>query len=66
VERLIQTLKDRASFFLEKMKTLPEYWCYAMELAVASFNRTANEDLDWRTPYNAEFGETPDISCLRF
>ena len=38
------------------------YWCYANELGVDIYNRTALESLNWRTTHELCLGDTPDIS----
>ncbi|MGH7955109.1 MAG: chromo domain-containing protein, partial [Gloeomargaritales cyanobacterium] len=42
----------------------PKYWCYAAELAESLLNLTAIKSLQWRTPWELCFGDTPDISAL--
>ena len=62
---MTQVVKSRASCFLELFNAPKEHWCYAVELAVLCINRTGVASLDWKTPYEVEFGETPDTSCLK-
>ena len=65
-ERMVQVVKQRASYLMELYNSPRSYWSYALLLTVINFNRTSNQQLDWKTPFEAQFGETPDTSCLRF
>ena len=66
MERMVQVVKNRTSFSMELYNAPKEYWCYALLLLVATYNRTSNASLGWKTPYEMAFGETPDTSCLRY
>jgi hypothetical protein len=46
--------------------TPSKYWDYATEYAVDLINHIAVRRLNWRTPYEVLYGETPDISVFRF
>jgi transposase InsO family protein len=43
-----------------------EYWCYCLEYVTLVRTVLARRSLDWLTPHEAMFGETPDISVFRF
>jgi hypothetical protein len=47
-------------------KAPKRYWDFAVQLVVEQINHTATRRLDWRTPYEVHWGETPDISVFRF
>jgi hypothetical protein len=66
VERRIQDVKRRATVLMSMHGTPSRYWDYAIEYAVEIINHTAVRRLDWRTPYEHLFGDTPDISVFRF
>ena len=42
------------------------YWCYALEFVAHVRTVLARRSLDWRTPHERMFYETPDISVFRF
>jgi hypothetical protein len=42
------------------------YWDYVAEYTVELINHTTIRRLSWRTPYEALYGDTPDISVFRF
>jgi hypothetical protein len=42
------------------------YWCYAVEFLALARQCTARRSLNWRTPHEKLFGDTPDISVFRF
>ena len=41
-----------------------QYWLLAMLYCVFILNMLAHSGLDWKTPHEVAFGETPDISPL--
>jgi len=43
-----------------------DLWCYAVEFVATVKACTARKSLNWRTPHELLFGETPDISKFRF
>jgi hypothetical protein len=43
-----------------------KFWCYAVAYAVELSNHTAAKRIDWKTPYEMHFRDTPDISVFRF
>ena len=62
VEMMVQVVKHRASCFLELLNAPKELCCCAVELAVLGMSRTGVASLDWKAPYEAEFGEALDTS----
>lgn len=42
------------------------YWCFALEFVAHARTVLARRSLDWRTPHEKMFHETPDISVFRF
>lgn len=42
------------------------YWCFALEFVGYVRTMLARRSLDWRTPHEKMFHETPDISVFRF
>ncbi len=65
-ERRIGDIKRRASLLMSLHSTPERYWDYAVEYAVELINHTAIERLNWRTPFETLYGDTPDISIFRF
>lgn len=43
-----------------------KFWCYCVAHTVDIMNHTASKRLQWKTPYEAHYGDTPDISVFRF
>ena len=66
VERRIQDIKRRTTVLMATHTTPSRYWDYAAEYTVELINHTAIRRLSWRTPYEALYGDTPDISVFRF
>jgi hypothetical protein len=66
VERRIQDIKRRATVLMSMHDAPNRYWDYAVEYAVEIINHTAVRKLNWRTPYERLYGDTPDISVFRF
>ena len=65
VERRNQTIVGMARSLL-KAKMLPgEFWGEAVSTAVFILNRSATKALDGVTPYEAWYGQKPDVSFLR-
>ena len=42
------------------------YWCFALEYVSFVRQHLARRSLDWRSPYERHWGDTPDISVFRF
>ena len=63
-ERIIQEMKKYVNWVLNTSGAPPEAWFFALEYVVFIWNRTARKSLDFRTPHEAIFGSTPDISVL--
>ena len=42
------------------------FWCYALEYVALVRSHLARRSLDWRSPREKHFGDTPDISIFRF
>jgi hypothetical protein len=66
VERSIQDIKRRTRLLLHLNDAPEKFWDYAVQLAVDMMNHTARRKLEWKTPYEVHYGETPDISVFRF
>jgi len=64
VERMIQELKKFTNWVLNWSDAPPEAWYETFEYVCFIMNRTAKENLNWRTPVEALTGQTPDISML--
>jgi hypothetical protein len=47
-------------------KTPNEFWCYALQYICYIWNFIARRTLEWKTPYEKHWGDTPDISMFRF
>lgn len=65
-ERRIGDIKRRAMLLMSLHGSPERYWDYATEYAVELINHTAVERLQWRTPFERIYGDTPDISIFRF
>ena len=63
-ERMIGQLKAMTKRLMADTGCSPESWFLAMRHAADVHNCTANENLEYRTPIEAQSGETPDISGL--
>lgn len=66
VERTIQDIKRKTKLIIDMNDAPRKFWCYAVAYAVELSNHTAAKRLNWKTPYEAHFGDTPDISVFRF
>lgn len=65
IEREMQTILDKAMTILQSYADIPQYlWENAIETAVYLRNRTPQERLKWKTPYEIVFKTLPDISHL--
>jgi hypothetical protein len=65
-ERWIQDIKCKARLLMKMHMAPKRYWDYAVQLAVDQINHTATRRLNWRTPYEVHWGETPDLSVFQF
>ena len=63
-ERRIKVIKTYASKIMDRTGAPPEMWFLCLLYSVYLLNHTAVESLGWRTPIEACFGDTPDISPL--
>ena len=63
-ERMIGELKKFTNWVIDWSDAPPESWFAAFEYVAFVMNRTAKEQLNWRTPVEALNGQTPDISSL--
>ena len=63
-ERKIQEVKKYTNMIMDRTGAPPKLWFLCMLYTVHLLNHTAMEALKWRTPLEAAFGETPDISSL--
>ena len=63
-ERKIQEVKAMANTVLDRSGAPGKFWFLAMCYCVCVLNRIACKSLGWRTPVEAAFGDTPDISDL--
>ena len=64
VERHIQDIKRYANYVLNGSGAPAESWVYVIRYVVYIMNRTASNNLNWRTPYEKLHGQTPDISIM--
>ncbi len=68
-ERQIQNIKAMTNVVMDREAVPVQFWVYAMKYCVHIWNCLANSTLGWRTPTEAAFGVTPDISellCFHF
>ena len=65
-ERRIQDIKRQARVLMRINRAPKRYWDMAVMLAVDQMNHTASRKLQWKTPHEILWGETPDISVFRF
>jgi hypothetical protein len=63
-ERVIEMLKRKANYLMDKSGANEKFWKYAITAAADNINHTAFKSINWRTPWEAVMGETPDISPL--
>jgi hypothetical protein len=63
-ERRIGEVKKYAEKIMDRTGAPAYLWLFCMLYITYLLNRTAVEQLGWRTPYEKCFGETPDISGL--
>ena len=65
-ERRGGTLKSWVVHLLTITCAPVDYWCFCLEYVATLRMYIARRQLDWRTPYEKHFGDTPDVSMLRF
>ena len=64
VERHIQDIQRYANYVYNYSDAPPESWVLILHYVIYIMNRTARSVLNYRTPYEKLFGQTPDISIL--
>lgn len=65
-ERRGGMLKSAVVHLLQVTGAPVDYWCFALEYVAHVRSFLARRRLNWRTPYERHFGDTPDISVFRF
>ena len=65
-ERREDTLKSWVVHILTITKAPLDYWCFCLEYVAFIRTLIARRQLNWRTPHEKHFGETPDVSILRY
>ena len=65
-ERRGGMLKAATTHLLTVTKAPIVFWCYALEYISLVYSFIARRQLGWRSPHEAHFGDTPDISLLRY
>ncbi len=65
VERVSGILAAKTRALLMGKRVESKYWPLALETATYILNRTPNESLDGRTPYQVATGAEPDYDRLR-
>ena len=65
-ERRGGTIKTAVWYLLFVTGAPLSFWCYALEYVCIVRQHLANAHLDWRTPHEVIWNETPDISVFRF
>ena len=63
-ERMYQELKKFTNWVLNRSGAPSAAWLLVFQYVVFIMNRTARETLNWRPPYEALYGNTPDISVI--
>ncbi|KAL7455007.1 hypothetical protein ACHAWC_006593 [Mediolabrus comicus] len=63
-ERIIQEIKKYINWILNYSGAPAEAWYLALKYVVYIWNRTARKLLNWRTPLEAAFGQTPDLGPI--
>ena len=58
-------LKAATVKLLHMTKAPLEFWCYALEFCAFVRQHLARRSLDWKTPHERFFHETPDLSIFR-
>ena len=65
-ERRGGTLKGITTHLLLLTGAPLDYWCYAIEYVALIRTVLARKNNKWRTPYELQYGETPDITRFRY
>ena len=65
-ERAIRDMKRHTTQIMWMSKAPVEFWCYAVEFAIDTWNHAAKRSKGSRTPMECLFGQTPDLSAFRF
>ena len=63
-ERYIQTVKKTSNSILDRTGAPNKLWLLCVLYVVFLLNQIACSTLNWRTPIEVAFGETPDVSVL--
>jgi hypothetical protein len=63
-ERQIQDVKRQVNLIMDRVGCPDMLWLLATKYVVYLLNRTATKSLEWKTPIEQAFGDTPDISNL--
>ena len=63
-ERIYKDVKRKANWVLNWSGAPPEAWLWAYQYCAYIMNRTARSIINWRTPFEALYGQTPDISIM--
>ena len=63
-ERIYQDVKKNTNWVLNWSGAPPQTWLWAFQYCAYIMNRTARKALGWRTPYEALYGQTPNISVM--
>ena len=63
-ERAIQDIKKMSTKLMDRENVPTVLWYLCCKYVAYLRNRTASEQLGWRTPFEKLYGITPDISCL--
>jgi hypothetical protein len=63
-ERAIQEVKRLVNSIMDKTGSPDNLWVFCTRYVVYILNRLAHPDLEWRTPIEKAFGDTPDISNI--
>jgi hypothetical protein len=63
-ERCIQEVKATTNVILDRTGAPKVMWLLCMMYVVFLLNHLAHEKINWRTPIEAAFGVTPDVSAL--
>ena len=61
-ERRGGTIKSIVVYLLQITGAPLDYWCFAVEYVVMVRNIIARRENNWRTPYEYQYGDTPENS----
>ena len=64
VERFVQDIKRYANYVHTYSGAPPESWVHIVHFVMYVMNRSARSTLNYRTPYEKLYGQTPDISIM--